>query len=80
MDDLEATFQWICNLRKKYSPNSDIWNLRRDWENIKGEMLDQLNDGSYRFGVIDRLEFEDTTISLWSSRDMIALKLISHTN
>jgi hypothetical protein len=40
-------------------------------------MLIQLNNGSYQFGVIDRLEFEDATISLWSSRDMIALKLIS---
>ena len=77
MEDMDATYQWIIRLRKKYSPNSDIWNLRRDWENIKGEMLTQLNDGSYQFGVIDRLEFEDATISLWSSRDMVALKLIS---
>jgi hypothetical protein len=77
LEDMDATYQWIIRLRKKYSPNSDIWNLRRDWENIKGEMLEQLNDGSYQFGVIDRLEFEDATISLWSSRDMVALKLIS---
>ena len=77
MDDLEVAFQWICNLRKKYSPNSDVWNLRRDWEDTRVEMLAQLNDGLYQFGVLDRLEFEDATISLWSSRDMIALKLIS---
>lgn len=51
--------------------------MRRDWEQIKGELLNQLNDGSYKFGAIDRLEFEDATISLWSSPDMVALKLIS---
>ncbi len=74
---MDGVYQWITALRKNYSPNSDIWNLRRDWEHIKGEMLSQLNDGSYQFGALDRLEFDDGTISLWSSRDMIALKLIS---
>jgi hypothetical protein len=74
---MEFAYEWICKLRKKYSPNSDVWNLRRDWGSIKAELLNQLNDGSYQFGVIDRLEFEDATISLWSSRDMVALKLLS---
>jgi RNA-directed DNA polymerase len=77
MDDLEVGFQWISTLRKKYSANSDIWRLRRDWSCIKEGVLAQLNDGSYAFGLLDRLEFEDATISLWSSQDMIALKLIS---
>jgi RNA-directed DNA polymerase len=73
----EAAFQWISTLRKKHSPNSDIWRLRRDWKHIKDGMLTQLNDGSYQFGLLDRLEFEDATISLWCSKDMIVLKLIS---
>lgn len=77
MDDLEAAFQWIANLRKKYSPNNDIWNLRRDWENIKEGLLAQFNDDSYVFCHLERYEFEDQTISLWSSRDMLALKLLS---
>ena len=77
MDDLETAFQWVSNLRKKYSPNNDIWNLRRDWENIKESLLAQFNDGSYVFCPLERYEFEDQTISLWSSRDMVALKLIS---
>jgi hypothetical protein len=77
MDDLETAFQWISNLRKKYSPNNDIWNLRRDWENIKEGLLAQFNDGSYVFCPLERYEFEDQTISLWSSRDMVALKLLS---
>jgi len=76
-DDLESTFQWISNLRKKYSPSSDIWYLRRDWKHIKEALLDQLNDGSYQFSPLDRYEFNDATLSLWSSQDMIALKLIT---
>jgi len=77
LEDLQDAFQWILTLRKDYSPNSDIWCLRRDWECINNEMLDQLNKGSYRFGLLDRYVFDDAIVSLWSSQDMIVLKLIS---
>ena len=40
-------------------------------------MRDQLNLGTYCFSVIDRYVFQDTTLSLWTSKDMIALKLIA---
>ena len=76
-NDLDSAFQWISTLRKDYSPNSDIWLLRHDWEHIKDGMLAQLNDGSYQFGLLDRYEFTDVIISLWSSEDMVALKLIT---
>ena len=75
--DFERAFEWVCTLRKKYSSNSDIWRLRREWTHIKHEMLSQLNDGSYPFGLLDRYEFDDAIISLCSSQDMIALKLIA---
>lgn len=77
LDDLENAFAWICEIREDYSANSDIWRLRRDWEEIKPSFLDQLNDGSYPFGLLDRYEIDGAIISLWSSQDMIALKLIT---
>jgi uncharacterized protein YecE (DUF72 family) len=77
LEDLEDGFHWISKLRKDYSPNSDIWRLRRDWEFNKNELLDQLNKGSYRFGLLDRYVFDNAIISLWCSQDMIALKLVA---
>ena len=77
MDTLEKAFKWVCGLRKDYSPNSDIWRLRRDWLSTKHLLLTQLNSGSYTFDSLERYEFDDAIISLWSSRDMIALKLIT---
>ena len=77
LDDLEQSFVWIVELRKEYSSNSDIWPLRRDWVHIKNNLLIKLNDGSYRFGLLDRYEFDDGILSLWPSQDMIALKLIT---
>jgi len=79
MPDLVDAFQWIIDLRKDYSANSDIWRLCRDWELIKDGLLSQLNDGFYQFSLMDRYEFDDAVISLWSSQDMIALKLITLT-
>jgi hypothetical protein len=35
LDDLETAFSWIVEIREKYSANSDIWRVRRDWEEIK---------------------------------------------
>ena len=75
--DLEEAMRWLRNIRKDYSSNSDIWDLRRQWNTIKHDLLKQLNNASYQFGFIERLEFSDATISLWSSKDMIALKLVS---
>jgi RNA-directed DNA polymerase len=76
-DDLESAFQWIIDLRKDYSPNSDIWRLRAHWEHIKNAMLAQINDGSYSFSLLDRYAFDDGIITLWSSQDMIVLKLLT---
>lgn len=77
LDDLEAAYTWICTIRKDYSANSDIWQLRRDWHWLKHTMLTNLNNGTYQFGLIDRYEFNDAIISLWTSQDMIALKLLT---
>jgi len=76
-EDLDNAFAWICDIRKDYSANNDIWRLRRDWEGIRSSFLVQLNNGSYQFGLLDRYETENAIVSLWSSQDMIALKLIA---
>jgi hypothetical protein len=75
--DLDEAYDWLCDIRKDYSPNSDVWNLRRNWEHLKYSLLNQLNTGTYEFGLIDRYEYDDAIISLWNSQDMIALKLIT---
>ena len=77
INDLEQAYLWIFDIRKEYSHNCDIWDLRHDWEKVKYSILNSLNDGSYQFDALRRYHFEDKTISLWSSKDMIALKLIT---
>jgi hypothetical protein len=42
LKELETAYQWICDLRIKYSPHNDIWDLRRDWGRLKETLF-----GSY---------------------------------
>ena len=75
--DRELVFQWLCEKRKEHSANNDIWDMRRQWDKINDELLSQLNDGTYMFSPLQRFEFTDDIVSMWSSADMIALKLIT---
>lgn len=71
---------WLFERRKHYSANSDMWDLCRHWETLKHTLLDELNSGRYEFEPLQRYEIDGGGyISLWSSRDMIALKMISLT-
>ena len=79
IEELDDAYAWVCELRKEYSPNSDIWNLRRHWKTLKSKILNQLNDGSYTFSPLNIYTFKDNVvISLWGSEDMIALKIITN--
>jgi hypothetical protein len=65
---LEVTKEWLFELRKQYSSNSDIWDLCRNWESLKHTLLDELNSGHYEFDPLQRYEVNDGVyISLWSS-------------
>ena len=77
LDDMDRAYLWISKLRENHSPNSDIWHLRPNWDEIKPIMLCQLNEGAYQFNPLNRYVFKDAIISLWTSQDMIALKLIT---
>ena len=35
---LEEAFGWLCQRRKDYSPNSDVWDLRRNWDRTEPEV------------------------------------------
>ena len=75
---LEESYLWLCEARVEHSANNDIWNVHWTWKTIKNQLLDQLNDGSYAFHPLCRFEFKDDIVSMWSSTDMMALKLMTN--
>lgn len=74
---LESVYAWCIKLRKNYSHNNDIWDIRRHWGKIGPLFLKQMNDGTYAFKAMDVYIHDDAPTYLWSSLDMMALKLIA---
>src|SRR5262249_2386552 len=60
--------------RLDYSPNDDVWDLRRRWEEIRPQLQAQLQAGEYRLGPVRRVQHGDETIEGWSALDSLVLK------
>ena len=71
-------YLWLCDRRKDYSPNNDIWTLRWRWRQVKPQVQEELLSGRYRFSVVERFHGgEDTPLDIWSSRDALVLKALA---
>lgn len=71
---LEQAFEWLCKRREKYSENSDVWNIRRKWRDIKIQLQADLLAGRYRFTPLEQIRLNGENIELWTSLDALVLK------
>ena len=74
---LDQAYEWMCERRKEYSANSDVWDVRWRWYDIKPWLQEQLLEGNYRFDVLRRIHRQNDTIELWSALDALVLKAIA---
>ena len=49
---VEKAFDNICHKRIDYHSNDDIWDLRHNWATEKHEILQDINNGSYKFNAV----------------------------
>jgi RNA-directed DNA polymerase len=76
-ENLEAAYRWICQRRKDYSANSDIWDFRYHWPQQRTEIGDQLQAGSYHFDVVSLYPIDGEVRAVWSARDALVLRAIA---
>jgi hypothetical protein len=50
---LEAAYRWLCDHRKCYWHNNDVWTLRWRWSQVKPQVRTELLSGRYRFEAMD---------------------------
>ena len=75
---LDSAFEWLCRRRLNYSPNSDVWAFRRDWQAEKQRVKNELLSGDYRFSLLTRITLKDgEDTDLWSARDALVLKALA---
>ena len=73
--ELDAAYQWLCQQRKHYPDNADIWSFRFGWYQHKHQLLKTINQGDYLFSPLKRLcKANGKTIHLWCSQDALVMK------
>ncbi len=74
---LDQACDWMCQRRKDHSANSDVWDLRWRWNDVKPRLRQQLLKGDYRFDALRRIHRGNDTIELWSALDALVLKAMA---
>jgi RNA-directed DNA polymerase len=74
---LEQAYRWLCDRRKRYCHNNDVWTLRWRWSEVKAQVQADLLSGCYRFEAMDRIPQSEDDVALWSSRDALVLKAMA---
>ena len=52
---LEEAYQWLCERRRDYSHNDDVWRVRQHWAEVKRVLQRALVAGRYRFCPLRRM-------------------------
>lgn len=76
-DVIRCAFEWVCECRKKYHHNHDIWHLRVNWERIMPTIRADLIHGRYLFEPVRRVRTSGGVLFLWSARDALVLKAVA---
>lgn len=74
---INEAYEWLCERRKDYSPNNDIWDFRFYWVDIKCIIQESLLTGDYSFCALKEIRFPEKKIEMWSSQDALVLKAIA---
>jgi RNA-directed DNA polymerase len=74
---LELAYQWMCEKRAHHHFNSDVWQVRRWWDEKKLTLQQQLRSGSYLFRELRLFRGQEQVLECWSSLDALVLKAMA---
>ncbi len=74
---IDAAYQWLCEKRKHYHFNGDVWHLRCWWHEKKPQLQALIRSGRYQFRELRLIRGEEHKIEWWSSQDAFVLKAMT---
>ncbi len=74
---IDSAYDWLCERRKDYSHNDDVWNIRFRWSEFKTYLQKTLFEEEYTFSSQTVIKTPDRRTELWSAQDALVLKAIS---
>lgn len=74
---LDLAYRWLCERRKGYHHNADVWAVRCKWADVKPRLKSQLLAGTYRLGIVERIQTREKMVELWPALDALVLKAVA---
>ena len=75
---LQQAFLAVCQQRRHFPADADIWHFRRHWPARKSGLLAKIQSGDYSFAPQHRLRKQNGQIvHLWAAEDAVVIKLLS---
>jgi RNA-directed DNA polymerase len=75
---LDQAYRWLCQQRRDYPPDADVWDVRFHWPAERIRLEADLRAGRYRFGPLSVFTKADgEVLHLWSARDALVLKALT---
>ena len=75
---ISAAFRWLCQQRRHWPADADVWDLRLHWDRERPAIQEALRRGEYLFAPMARVtKAEGDVQHVWSSRDAVVLKALA---
>jgi hypothetical protein len=75
---LDRAYAWLCEQRKAFPENAEVWTFRHRWPDEKPRLRADLLAGRYRFAPLYRVTLsEDGDVDVWRARDVLVLKALT---
>ena len=77
-ENLDSAFDWMCQRRKDWPPDADIWRFRHNWPEEKAQLRTDLLEGTYQVGLLQRVALViGEEVDLWSACDSLVMKMLA---
>jgi hypothetical protein len=78
LSQLDDAYHWLCQQRKHFPADTDIWHFRFRYPFIKHALLWRINSGAYQFSPqLKIIKSDSEVIHLWGSQDTLVMKLMA---
>ncbi len=77
IEKLDEAYQWLCKQRNDASVNSDVWDLRFNWNKLRTEIIEKLKNNLYRFDAVNTFVINGEYVEQWSASDALVLKALA---
>ncbi|EGQ8649207.1 EAL domain-containing protein, partial [Vibrio cholerae] len=78
LEKIDAAYHWLCNQRRHYPPDSDIWHLRFHWPRYRTDVFQALSANSFALNPqLHLVKMDGRHLHCWSSIDALVLKLLA---